>query len=378
MPQIKTRTTAIKQRQLLLLTALAASYFQVAAAARGLQALAEQKGSDGAAILTLDNKDTPEADQPLVSCAAGVIEWEWFGERWVPVQKRCRLTSTDHLAMACLANKKIAFLGDSHTRNAFRCFVEVASDRKEALSNGTLHATSTQLLHAYPVPSSADPAVCSEGSGMKCPPLYRLDYVWQTEGQELPPGVVPVPDNHTHALLCSNHHAVHNTDLHISLGHADGASTQLSFYWNPINSEGHAFNSQEELSYAGARQRDVLLRDLKAAGYDLVVTGALDFNAGQYTGYNHQALMQYFPHAAVMINHRMDLWSVQGAVDDFKKTQEHGIATVDFATNSTSYYYHLSDDELSLQARGVLIALRRYFCHRLPEISAASVHHTTG
>lgn len=144
--------------------------------------------------------------------------------------------------MSCLDEKTIAFVGDSHVRNAFRCVADLLTGGSSA--------------HALPHYGEAwnDPEEPSDW-----PKYYHLDMISVDPAEESKRGrhSNEVPDalltgtTQLHTLSCENHVKVHRHDYSFTAKGPHGTSVKLEFFWQPWGGSKPLLESQDVVEQMG-------------------------------------------------------------------------------------------------------------------------------
>jgi len=279
---------------------------------------------------------------------SGPVSGRWEGERWLPEEgsscKPIEVPEDLESVFRCLNGKRIAFLGDSHLRNLFRC---VADELTLGVAGDAV---------GWPAP-----ALNNASQPISWPNYTHLDMHSPDRGI----GGNPVT-NEEHRLSCSNAAKIHRHDYSYSVQEGD-TSIELAFLWNPWGGNAPLVQTPEvvaelgpegasyRLNYTGGRARGPFLEALRAAQeIDLLVTG------GEHR--NHSALFHSFPSSAVLVDHA-------AVVDDELHSQAAAydipVADVSNALRSSlpllqqpvvglhglPRVFHLPEDILRLQSR---------------------------
>mmetsp|Transcript_30815 Transcript_30815/g.87170 ORF Transcript_30815/g.87170 Transcript_30815/m.87170 type:complete len:369 (+) Transcript_30815:895-2001(+) len=264
-------------------------------------------------VTQVPDRNAGRAGRTVGPCS-GDLPGEWQGEEWaIDSNQGCQLTTlpTDWAdAFRCLRGKRIAFVGDSHLRNAFRCVAEQLTNGTSRRADGCYGQPwndpsepgdwpkySHVSLHSQQQPLAEEEA----GGG-----LSVAAKPWQ-KGCGSP---VPGEAMHMHELSCSNHFKVHRHDYSVALEGPGGRKLELDFYWQPWGGDEPLLETDDfveqmgwqaatyRFNYTGGRSRSGFIASLKDSprgAPDLVIAGG---EARQ-----HAALFQHFPGAAVLLNH---------------------------------------------------------------------------
>jgi hypothetical protein len=149
--------------------------------------------------------------------------------------------------MKCLDNMVIAFVGDSHVRNSYRCLADMLTSGGSKLATGRYSEAWNEpgepenwpkyshiFLEERP---DSDPGGGLNGSDS------------EAIGGHL--GVVPEDLMHTHELSCRNQHKVHRHDYSFTVRGSGGTNVRLDFYWLPWGGDRPLIETTEAVDQMG-------------------------------------------------------------------------------------------------------------------------------